>query len=680
MARKIGVDIGGTFTDIVLYDDQAGSVEAHKVPTDAERPAKSCIEAIKSIVASGDWPDVESFLYSTTVALNALLERKGGKIGLLCTKGHRDTMELARGTRGDPYNLFWRPKRPLAPRKHRLGIEERIIRDGSVLTALNEAEVKEAAAFLEAEGVEAVAVAYLHSYANPDHESRSGELLRDGGYTGEITLSHELSGEYREYERTSTTLINAYIQGRIKQDLNDLESGLAELGFKGSLFTTRSGGGAMDLAEAIARSFETINSGPVAGADGAAQLARELELEAVIAADVGGTSFDTAVIQDGRVPVLYEGAIELMPIQSPWVDVRSIGAGGGSIAWIDGGGLMQTGPESAGAYPGPACYSRGGEKATVMDATVHLGMLGITNLSGDLQLDEKAAETALEPLAKSLNMSVRDVARGAIRIVSAKMADAIREMTIESGKDPRQMSLLAFGGAGPLLATNLAKELGIGRIVVPPFAGNFSAWGLLGADLVRAASCTKIMPLSDDCLPEVNGLLEGMFADLRSRGADGAHYDFEPEVLLELRYKGQEHTLTVPGEFKDGGLRQSADEFYTAFIEQYEEIFGSILEGWPMEIVTMRAALICRMPRGWMEAETHSAASVESGGEVQAYSFTLGESTTFPVIARDSIAAGDELAGPVIIVEPTSTIYVDHGYSVTAGAHGCLFINEGDSA
>jgi len=680
VTKKIGIDIGGTFTDIIIFDQDTGKIEAYKVLTDRDSPSKNCVAALKDILPADAWPKVTSFLYSTTVALNAILERKGSRIGLLCTKGHRDTMEIARGTRADPYNLFWHPKKPLAARRHRIGVDERIVLGGHVRTPLNEDEVKEAAKWFNEEEVESVAIAFLHSYANPDHELRAGELLREAGFTGEITLSHQISGEYREYERTSTALINAYIQSRIKQELADLEAGLGALGFRGALFTTRSGGGAMDVKEAIVRPFETINSGPVAGAEGAALLARELELDGIVAADVGGTSFDATLIQGGEVPILYEGTIELMPIQSPWVDVRSIGAGGGSIAWIDGGGLMQVGPQSAGADPGPACYGRGGEEATVMDAAMYLGMLGADRSLGGVPISRDLARSALEPLAGALGLSLDATAIGIIRIAAAKMADAIREITIECGKDPRQMALLGFGGAGPLLATNLAHELEISNILVPPLAGNFSACGLLGASLVRASSYTRILPLNEEGIAEVNKELANMLTELESRGGgDGSDGDLEPRVSLELRYKGQEHTLSIPGDLVDDRLIQSAGDFEKAFIEDYKKIFVSVLDDWPLEVVTIRAALQGPSSRDWFGSAMMSDDDSGDVDTARAYSFALGEYVEFPAVERADLSPGTKLDGPMIIVEATTTTYVDHGYTVLVERHGCLVITDEES-
>ena len=336
----------------------------------------------------------------------------------------------------------------------------------------------------------------------------------------------------------------------------------------------------MTFAEAEERPFETIMSGPVAGAEGAGELARSLGIDSLITADVGGTSFDTCLVSGGRPQLMYEGMVVGLPVQTPWVDVRSIGAGGGSIAYIDVGGLLQVGPQSAGADPGPASYGRGGTEPTVTDCALSLGMLGEGKLASGITLDVGKARTAIEPVAAKLNFTIDQAAQGVMTIVTASMANTIREITIDQGVDPRQATLLAFGGAGPLMACALARELNIGSIVIPPYAGNFSAWGLLGADLTQAAARTKIMKLSDDALAEANDILKDLFATLEER--QGPLRDGQSrsrEVGLDMRYAGQEHNLTVPMEAPDGVVAASAEAVLEAFTQEYERTFRNTMEG-----------------------------------------------------------------------------------------------------
>ncbi len=353
LSARIGIDVGGTFTDLIYYDEHTAAVTVHKVPTVTEEPARGCLTAVFEAVPAERLREVRYLLYGTTVGLNALIERKGAVVGVLATKGFRDLLDLRRGARQNIYDIFWRPPPALVPRHLRLPITERLRADGTVHVPIALEEVRAAVAAFKDAGVTSVAIAFLHAYANPAHELAAATELRAAGFTGDITLSHQVSGEYREYERTSTTVIDAFVRGRIVADLGHVARRLQAAGFGGGLMVPRSGGGSMSFSEAGARPFEVIQSGPVGGAEGAVELARTLNLGDVITADVGGTSFDTCVVQGAGLPMLYQGAVIDLPVLCPWVDVRSIGAGGGSIVWVDAGGLMQVGPRSAGAVRGP---------------------------------------------------------------------------------------------------------------------------------------------------------------------------------------------------------------------------------------------------------------------------------------------------------------------------------------
>ena len=502
MSTCIGVDVGGTFTDLILYDDASGSVALAKRPTTSDAPEEAVLESISdaagAVVGRADY-----FLHGTTVGLNALLQRSGARVGLLATAGFRDVLEIRRGSREEMLNLWWRPPTPLVPRYLRLPIRERMRADGAVVTPLETEDVAAAVRAFAAEGVDAVAVAFINSYRNPEHELLAAEALREHGFEGEISLSHRVSREYREFERTSTTVIDAYVRRVAGGYLRRLGDGLGDLGSDATPLVMRSGGGVMTFAEAADRPFEIIISGPVAGVEGAAALADALGHAQVIAADVGGTSFDVSVIVDGRPQTMNEGSVVGLPVQAPWVDVRSIGAGGGSIAEIDAAGLLRVGPRSAGSAPGPACYGRGGSEPTVTDAAFLLGMLGAGSLAGGLRLDRDRAEDALSTLGARLEMEAAAVARGILRVASAHMVDAIHEITVERGLDPRDGALMAYGGAGGLFATLLATESGISTVIIPPHAGNFSALGLLGADITRTAARTAIMSLDGQSLGPV---------------------------------------------------------------------------------------------------------------------------------------------------------------------------------
>jgi N-methylhydantoinase A len=663
MPTRLGVDIGGTFTDLIFYDDQTGGVRVAKEPTTPAAPEEGVAAAIAAAVPGALVRSAAFFLHGTTVGLNALLERKGAVVGLLATRGFRDVLEIRRGDRDDPYDLLWKQPPPLVPRRLRLPVTERIRADASVHTRIDLEDVRRALDVFREEGVECVAIAFINAYANPAHELEAADALRRFGFVGEVSLSHRVSGEYREYERTATTAVDAYVRPRMATYLTNVEDTLGAAGFGGLSLVTRSGGGAMSFAEARARPFETVLSGPVAGAEGAAELTRNLGLGDVISADVGGTSFDTCLITGGRPQVRYEGRVAGLPVQTPWVDVRSIGAGGGSIAYVDVGGLLRVGARSAGAVPGPAAYGRGGSEATVTDAALVLGMLAEGELAGGIGLDAEAARGALEPLAEQLGLDVEEVARGVVQIVTSSMADAIREITVEQGQDPRDATLMAFGGAGPLFATLLARELEIARIAIPLHAGNFSAWGLLGADLTQTAARTRILRLSADGLADAQGVLAELFAGLGQ--GEGR------EIGLDMRYVGQEHTLTVAADPADG-----ADTIRDSFVRDYATTFGHTMQE-EVEIVALRATVRTPLPR--RAAEQPPGAGSRDGRparELEAFSFTRLARVPFRVLARAGLRAGDELVGPAIVLEDTATTYLDVGFAARVDPSGALLLTD----
>jgi N-methylhydantoinase A len=668
MATRFGVDVGGTFTDLIYYDDETGEVFVGKGATSPAAPDEGIAKVVADTVPDESLRAAAYFLHGTTVGINALLERKGAVVGMLTTAGFRDVLEIRRGDREAFMDHLWTAAAPLVPRRLRIPVVERMRADGTIETPLETDGIREAVDVFAREGVESVAVMFINSYANPEHELAAERALREHGFEGEISLSHRISGEFREYERSSTTVVDAYVRPRVSRYLRRLEDTLADRGFGGECLVTRSGGGAMRFEEAGERPFETIMSGPVAGAVGAGELCRALGITHGITADVGGTSFDTCLIVDGRPQVKYEGKVVEMPLQSPWVDVRSIGAGGGSIAHIDAGGLLRVGPQSAGAVPGPVCYRRGGTQPTVTDAAAHLGMLAFGELAGGLGLDIEGSTAALEELGSQLGLDAEETAKGILTIANAAMAFAIRSVTIEEGQDPREATILAFGGAGPLFGTLLAQELDITRIVVPNHAGNFSAWGLLGQDLTRSRALTSIRTLDEEGIAAANESLASMFAEL-SRGGDE-----ELEPALDLRYVGQEYTLTIHPASQAGEIAESAADIESTFKRDYLRTFGHELRV-PVEIVSVRATARKALPRKANEKPpVITTGRNTERRSLSAYSFTQGERITFDVVDRASLAIGETVDGPMIILEETTTTYVDAGYELLVHPSGTLLI------
>ncbi len=676
MSSRIGVDIGGTFTDLVYYDDESGEVVVGKVPTTPASPEKGCIHAVKEVVPDSVLQRASYFLHGTTVGLNALLERRGAVVGMLCTDGFRDVLEIGRGSR-DMYNLFWVPESPLVSRDLRRPVRQRMNFEGKELLPLHEEDVLAAYDVLKEANVTSIAVVFLHAYANPAHELQAEAILRKAGFTGAISLSHRVSGEYRDYERASTTAIDAFVRTRMSGYIQHIDDELQSGGFNGTCLMTRSGSGSMTFAEAQERPFETIMSGPVAGAEGAGEFARRFKIDHLITADVGGTSFDTCLIIDGRPQLLHQGNVAGMPVQTSWVDVRSIGAGGGSLARIDKGGLLAVGPQSAGASPGPACYGRGGTQTTVTDAGFFLGMLGHGALASGLALDRDKAAQALTPLAQSLSYSLDETAKGIIVIVGSHMANTIRELTIEQGIDPREFKILAFGGAGPMMATQLARELGVQNIIVPPHAGNFSAWGLLGADLLRSRARTKVMPLDDHAIPQINAILADLFADLNKTESDmNEALQDSREISLDLRFDGQEHTLTITVDYTDDGILNSIENISHKFRDAYQRNFGIDLND-RIQLVSIRASRRRALPR---RSESFSYPTADTKNtEIDAFSFALNKRCVFSTFHRGDLEPGKQYQGPAIIYEPTTTTYVDADFSFGIDDNGCLVLrHQGD--
>ena len=673
MASRIGVDIGGTFTDFIVYDESGNKVIIDKIPTTPQSPEKAVVEVIKRNLSQKELEKIDFFLHGTTVGLNSLLERKGSKVGLLCTKGFRDILEIRRGDRDEMYNLFWQPAPPLVPRFLRLEIEERLFANGNVHKKINTEQVKDACNKFIKEKVDSVAIAFINSYTNKDHEILASKILIESGFKGQISLSSMVSGEYREYERTTTTVIDAFVKTRMSNYLNSLKKNLNELGYKGTFLVTRSGSGSMTFDEAEDRPFETIMSGPVAGAEGAGELSRKLNNTNMVTADVGGTSFDTCLIINGRPQIQFEGKILGLPVQSPWVDVRSIGAGGGSIAYLDEGGLIRSGPQSAGAVPGPACYDKGGIQPTTTDAAFYLGMLGEGKLASGLQLNKSLAEKALNSVGSQIGMSAFDAAKGILKIGSANMADAIREITIEQGIDPRELKLLAFGGAGPLMSNLIANELDIKEIIVPPYSGNFSAWGLLGADLLQMNARTKILRLSDEAISECNDILKELFKELEQRQKiDFSTSSQIKEIALDMRWMGQEHTITLKLEDeKDGNISMDTETLKNKFMEEYQKTFGSKLDT-VIEIVSTRASLRVQLPRKSESGKIDEVGIEVSNSQIECYSFTEDKKIQFDLVARSKIDS--KVSGPLIIIESTAITYVDINYDVDKDSNGNLIL------
>lgn len=679
MASRLGVDVGGTFTDLVFYDEATSEIGIGKGSTVPASPEVGVCDVVSAVLRTDELARSDLFLHGTTVGINAVVERKGAVVGVLTTDGFRDVLETRRTDREEFYNMLWKAPPPLVRRSLRLPVRERIRADGEVYREFVEDDVRRAAEIFTQAGVESIAVIFINSHANPAHELAAERLLREAGFEGEISLSHRVTGEFREYERTATTVIDAYVRPRVSRYLSDLRAALEREGFTGEFLVTRSGGGSMPFAEAELRPFETVMSGPVAGAVGGAELCRQLDISVGVTADVGGTTFDTCLVINHQPQVKYEGQVAGMPLQTTWVDVHSIGAGGGSIAFADGG-LLHVGPRSAGADPGPVCYRRGGTEPTVTDAAATLGMLAFGELAGGVQLDIDAARGAIARLGESIGLDADRTAQGVMEITAATMANSIRAILEEVGEDSREAALLAFGGAGPLFGTLLARELDIRTIVVPNYAGNFSAWGLLLQDLSRSAARTVVAPLAQSGLKEASRVVRELQDEL-ARRSTSTHPSLTAEatftVSLDLRYQGQEYFLTVDVPFAEGSIAADVDTVKDSFERDYEKRYGHVLYS-AIEIVAARVTSTTPLPKTNLLSAPPAWSTPGERHTLDAFSFTAGMRIPFDVVDRGALTPGTSTVGPLIVLEETATTYVDVGFTLDVHPSGTLLVKESE--
>jgi N-methylhydantoinase A len=648
-------------------------------------PDVGVVNVVRETLTGAELGGADLFLHGTTVGINAIVERKGAAVGLLTTRGFRDILEVRRADRVRFYDMLWKADPPLVPRRLRLDVTERMRSNGTVITPLDEQDVRRATTLLVEAGIESIAVVFINSHTNPAHEVLAEEIIRDAGFAGAISLSHRVSGEYREYERTCTAVVDAYIRPRVSTYLHDLSDTLEGEDFTGEFFVMRSGGGSLPFAEAETRPFETVMSGPVAGAAGAAELCRMLGIPLAVTADVGGTTFDTCMVLEGQPQVKYEGWVAGMPLQTTWVDVRSIGAGGGSIAFDDGG-LLHVGPRSAGAEPGPVCYGRGGVEPTVTDAAAMLGMLAFGELAGGVTLDIPAAREAVAALGRRLDLDVDRTAQGVIQITAVTMANAIRAILEEVGENPATATLIAFGGAGPLFGSLIAKELGVPTIAIPNYAGNFSAWGLLLQDISRGSARTVLTPLNEEGLEVASRIMAGVRADLELRASESRSNLTQGMTIissLDLRYDGQEYFLNLEVPFEDGRITIGVEELLNRFVSDYKKRYGHALVA-AVEIVAARLTAVTPLPKtNLLAAPSRERTSVEARF-IDAFSFAKNAWQQFEVVNRDELAAGESRTGPMIVLEETATTYVDADLELEVHPSGTLLLtliggdNDGD--
>ena len=684
---RVAVDIGGTFTDVVVFDETQRDLSLAKTLSTPAELARGVLDGLTKAAVRFD--QVTTLIHGSTIVVNAIIERKGAKTALVTTKGFRDVYEIGRINRPESFNPRFRKHRPLVPREDIFEVSERMLADGSVRTPFDENQAREVARVIKEEGFEAVAVLFLHSYRAPEHEIRMREILRQTEPTLFVSVSHELSREYREYERTSTVAANAYVGPIVSQYLGDLERRLSGKKFAGNLMIMQSNGGLSDVEMARRQCIQMMESGPAGGVVGTMALCELLDLEAAIAFDMGGTTAKACVIRRGEPSLSPDyfigGYNEGLAIRIPVLDIVEVGTGGGSIAYLDEGGGLHVGPKSAGAEPGPASYGRGGTEPTVTDANVILGRLSPENfLGGEMRLDRGAAESALrDRLAGPLNVSLERAAAGMLQVATSAMANAVRHVTLERGLDPRDFTLVAYGGGGPLHSASVAKELSISKIIIPNAPGHFSALGMLMADLRRDYVQTLFERMDDLEMSE----LEEQFKKLESEGRQALEESGIPtdrivfERAADMRYVGQEHAVAVrmPANV---GSEEARAEVKRRFDDAHDLRYSHSAPEESADIVSLRVSAIGRLnkpefpqiPRG----ELTPSESARRGE--RSVNFDGAGALAATVYDRAQLLQGNVIHGPAIIEEVASTTVVEPGDTVTVNEFGHLIMQLGEAA
>jgi N-methylhydantoinase A len=678
MSLFVALDIGGTFTDLVAFDLAGGAIHHAKSST---TPYDLSVGIRRTLEKSGlSIPNIDTFVHGSTVAINTAIERNGAKTALLVTQGMRDVYQIGRGNRPESYNLFFKRPKPYVLRRDTFELIERLNAAGEIITVLDQDSATDTARRLGGNDFAAVAVCLIHSWANPAHEAKVGELLATHAPALFCSLSHEILREYREYERMSTTVLNAYVGPRVSRYLQDLENLLVELGFAGQLYIMQSNGGSMSPAIARRIPVATMESGPVGGIIAAAEITRDLGHRNVVAFDMGGTTAKVSLVQDNEPAIsqgyFVGGAARGHPVMYPVVDIVEVGAGGGSIAWIDEVGALKVGPRSAGGHPGPVCYGQGGTEPTVTDANVVLGRLVADRfLGGEMPLDVEAARKEItDQIATPLDMTVEQAALGIIDIAIAEMSLAVRSVSVGRGYDPRDFAMVGFGGAGPLHAGQIARELGIPTLIIPRVPGHFSALGMLLANLRHDYVRTYYKPLDACDFTEIEAAFDTMIEEahgvLKEEGATPDLINYQR--FLDIRYIGQEFPILTPVSAEDI-VNGDVAALRAAFDRIHDRRYGHQAVDEPVEVVNLR--LTATGEREHLSfpgiAGTAGEALIDSRPVI------FGDPTKpviSPIYDRDRLAAGEVVVGPAAVVEYASTTVLFEGDSLKVAPSGELII------
>lgn len=675
-AHYLAVDVGGTFIDFVLLDQQTGELVVEKQPSTAASLVEEFLDGMSRLPVGAD--AVGRLFHGTTVAINAVVQGRGASVGLLTTAGFRDVLGIGRGARPQLYNFHYLPASPLVPRYMRREVPERIAADGSELIPLDLDALDRETDHLVERGAEAIAICFLHAFTNPVHEQQAVERIRQRHPDLPVTGSAEVAAEWREFERSSTVTLNAYVQPLFGAYVGSLQQRLREAGYTRPLAIMQSNGGVISADRAGAHPIRTLQSGPAGGVIGARFLAEELGHEHVICADVGGTTYDVALIEGGEILERTETDMAGRPIVGPVIDIISIGAGGGSIAAVDPSGALRVGPESAGASPGPSAFGLGGEDPTVTDAHVLLGWLDPDNFLGArMQLDVDAARKTVETrIARPLGLSIEEAASGILAIAETNMTYAIRRVTVERGLDPREFVMCSYGGGGGLFAARVAEVLQVSTVIVPQAPANFSAWGMLNADYLADRALTAVRPLSANTMTEViadfGTLQKDVQSELESYGFAGDRTAYVHR--LDMRYVGQAHTITITVSEPGGTSGESLlDEARTTFAATHQQMYGHGTIDAPLEVVTARVRGVGEVQRPKWPPWGRSSPG-DPVGQRQVH-FPDGGYQATTIYRRDELGVEQRIAGPAIIEEWTTTIVVPPGWTATVDALGNLILS-----
>ncbi len=682
---RIAVDIGGTFTDLACFDEATGKISFGK----ALSTHGQLVDGIQNTLdgAGVDLAHGYLFLHGSTIVINTLLERNGAKTALLITEGFRDIYEIGRVNRPDAYNLFFSKHEPLVPRSLRYEVSERLRADGSLHKALDEDRVRLVARELKAKHIEAVAVLLLHSYRNPDHERRVKAILQEEMPGAFVTASHELSQEYREFERVSTAVANSYVGPRVSAYLGELEQHLENKGFDGDFYAVQSTGGLFPVEHARRDCVRMLESGPAAGVIGAQAICAQLGMADAIAFDMGGTTAKAGVISEGRPlttgSALIGGYEKALPIQIPMMDIFEVGTGGGSIARVELGHSLRVGPRSAGSMPGPVCYGRGGTEPTVTDANLILGRLDEHHfLGGEMPLYLDRAQAAMnDKVATPLGLDVTKAADGILRIAVTQMSLAVKAVTTERGLDAGSFTMVVYGGAGPLHASAIAREIGIRKVLIPYAPGYFSAYGMLFSDLRYDYVRSVFRHLNGLSFDDIEAIYKGMEDEGRA-AIDASEIrpdDIVFERAADMRYIGQEHAVTVDlaGDFF---IKKDRAAIKAHFDEVHAVRYGTSAPREPADIVSLRVTVLGRMkkpPRNAVEAGREQADANALRGHKLVYFRSAGQYVSTPVYKRDLLKNGNVFHGPALVEEHASTTVVQPGDTVKVDIYGNLQISIG---